>query len=163
MHRHEQLVSEVNEIVKQQRLKGQIETLEWMKEWAARMYERANHYTNLVILGGYAGMFGLWQLTKQYLPILEIKIIGISLCLSVLLFASHEVYKMIVAGILLKNVKRLIKQNVQPENFQGVWEGVITDYDLRMSNVWLWFLIPTLITGLGAGLLLLGTLVFSLI
>jgi hypothetical protein len=59
-------------------------------------YSQAAAYTNLVLLGGYAGFFGLWQLTKEYLARTQILCSALLILVSLLFFVLFEVAKMIL-------------------------------------------------------------------
>jgi hypothetical protein len=51
-------------------------------------------YTNLIILGAYAGFFGLWQLTEKYLHKQQALWAALLMLVSLAIFVLFEVYKM---------------------------------------------------------------------
>ena len=57
-------------------------------------YSQGAAYTNLIILGGYAGFFGLWQLTGQYLSKQQALWAALLMLTSLCIFILFEVYKM---------------------------------------------------------------------
>lgn len=58
------------------------------------MYSQGAAYTNLVILGGYASFFGLWQLTSQHLSKRQSLWAALLMLVSICIFVFFEVYKM---------------------------------------------------------------------
>lgn len=60
-------------------------------------YNQATAYTNLILLGGYAGFFGLWQLTKEYLSREQALWSALLVLVSLLFFILFEVVKMVVS------------------------------------------------------------------
>ncbi|PIP19226.1 MAG: hypothetical protein COT38_05815 [Candidatus Omnitrophica bacterium CG08_land_8_20_14_0_20_41_16] len=56
----QKLVEHINEIIKQQNLTGQVSLIEQQKEILSHIYQKASSYTNLIILAGYVGIFGIW-------------------------------------------------------------------------------------------------------
>ncbi|MDD5044657.1 MAG: hypothetical protein PHU91_01065 [Candidatus Omnitrophica bacterium] len=67
LKRDRELVDSINGIVKQQNLSGQISLIERQKQISSHFYQKAISYTNLIILAGYAGIFGLWQHVREIL------------------------------------------------------------------------------------------------
>lgn len=59
-------------------------------------FNSAVAYTNLIMLAGYAGFFGLWQLAAEYLSKNEKLWSALLILVSLLLFVAFEVVKMIV-------------------------------------------------------------------
>ena len=59
-------------------------------------FNNAAAYTNLIMLAGYAGFFGLWQLTAEYLSKNQKLWSALLILISLLLFVIFEVVKMVV-------------------------------------------------------------------
>jgi hypothetical protein len=59
-------------------------------------FDRSVAYTNLMLVGGYAGFFGLWQLTKQFLSKQQALWAALLVLVSLVSFILFEVIKMIV-------------------------------------------------------------------
>lgn len=53
-------------------------------------YDKAATYTTIVIFGGYAGFFGIWQLTRDYLTKEQALWSAILILLSLLAFVLFE-------------------------------------------------------------------------
>lgn len=60
------------------------------------LYDKAAAYTNVIVIGGYASFFGLWQLTKPYLSPSQARWSALIMLVSVCCFVFFEVYKMVV-------------------------------------------------------------------
>ncbi len=69
------------------------------------LYDKATAYTNLIIIGGYAGFFGLWSLTKDYLSKEQVLWTALFMAISLVSFVFFEIYKMIITS------KDLISRN----------------------------------------------------
>jgi hypothetical protein len=59
-------------------------------------FEKAAAYTNLMLIGGYAGFFGLWSMTKEFLSKHQVLWAALLVLISLTLFIVFEVVKMIV-------------------------------------------------------------------
>src|SRR5229473_781460 len=59
----------------------------------AGAYEKANAYTNLIILAGYAGLFALWQFTKDNLSRTQVLVSALLTLTSITIFVLFEIYK----------------------------------------------------------------------
>jgi hypothetical protein len=59
-------------------------------------FDKAAVYTTVIIFGGYAGFFALWQLTKDYLSKDQALWSALLILVSMLAFILFEVFKMIV-------------------------------------------------------------------
>lgn len=60
------------------------------------LYDKATAYTNLMVVAAYAGYFGLWQLTKEYLPKPFALWSALLMLVSVVTFVAVEVVKMVM-------------------------------------------------------------------
>jgi hypothetical protein len=59
-------------------------------------YDKAATYTTVIIFGGYAGFFALWQLTKDYLSKPQALWSALLILVSIVSFISFEVIKMVL-------------------------------------------------------------------
>jgi len=58
-------------------------------------FDKSVAYTNLMLVGGYAGFFGLWQLTKEYLSKPQALWAALLVLISLVSFILFEVIKMV--------------------------------------------------------------------
>lgn len=60
-------------------------------------FDKSMSYVNFIILGGYAGFFGLWQLTKDFISKQQSLYAALFALTSLVFFISFELYKMVVS------------------------------------------------------------------
>lgn len=78
----------------QERLATQI--VEAQQKLITVSYDKAATYTTVIIFGGYAGMFALWQLTKDFLSKPQALWAALLVLISLVSFVLFEVGKMIL-------------------------------------------------------------------
>ncbi len=77
-------------------------------------YDKAATYTTVIIFGGYAGFFAVWQLTKEYLSKPQALWSALFIVISLLTFVMFEVAKMVVVTrSVLAGLKPLQKPEVK--------------------------------------------------
>src|SRR6266700_379417 len=84
----------------------------------AGAYEKANAYTNLIVLAGYAGLFALWQFTKDLLSRTQVLTAALLILTSIIIFVLFEIYKAHYTSRLLRRYLRVVQQpeiRVSPE------------------------------------------------
>jgi hypothetical protein len=123
-------------------------------------FDKSVAYTNLVILAAYAGYFGLWQLTKEYLT-KEIALWSALLMLvSVIIFVAFEIIKMVVIqhNVIDKaKVLRLPEVQRDPHALEKAFRelGAVHERVLyHFMRIWVGALIATVFTGMAAASLL---------
>lgn len=160
---HNQLVKIVADVARRQGINGPT-TLDNQKAVHAAINESVRNYTNLIMLTGYAGIFGLWQMTRSLLTPHEDAIVGISLAISIFLFAGFEVYKMILGELYSKQLDDLLAKQPPLDDAERVrvWGLISQEHGRIVTRPWIWMLIPTVATGFGSGLYLLIKLIESL-
>ncbi len=62
---------------------------------ASAIYDKSINYTNLIIMAGYAGFFGLWSSTKNFLTPKQVFWSVLFMIISISVFVFFEVGKMI--------------------------------------------------------------------
>ncbi|MEO8122681.1 MAG: hypothetical protein ABI633_01385 [Burkholderiales bacterium] len=78
----------------QERLANQI--AEANEKLVSVAYDKAATYTTVIIFGGYAGLFGIWQLTREHLTKEQTLWSALLIMVSLLTFVMFEVVKMIL-------------------------------------------------------------------
>ena len=66
-------------------------------------FDKAAAYANIMLVGGYAGYFGLWQLTREYLSKPQALWSALLVLVSLVTFVLFEVVKMVVVS---KSIQR---------------------------------------------------------
>jgi hypothetical protein len=75
-----------------------------MSEIQGKMADKAAAYTNLILIGGYAGIFTIWSNMKATLPLKASVLVAGSVMASLSAFIGFEIYKMIFTAVrFLKN------------------------------------------------------------
>jgi hypothetical protein len=88
-----------------------------MLEMVTKTFDKAAAYTNLVMLGGYAGAFTIWANTKTFLSKEANIWIALLLGSSLSVFVLYEVYKGAVQSNSMSKADVLIKAKSNPEEF----------------------------------------------
>ncbi len=70
----------------------QKEFVEKQKEVLANSYEHAKQYSNIIILGGYAGLFAIWNFTKDDLVKWQTLSVGLCIFSSIFIYIVFELY-----------------------------------------------------------------------
>ncbi len=68
------------------------EFVEKQKEVLAHSYEHAKQYSNIIILGGYAGLFAIWNFTKADLQKWQVLSVGLCILVSLFIYIVFELY-----------------------------------------------------------------------
>lgn len=152
-----EVIEELNEIKKlQHSCEKDKEVALWM-QLNEKMMSHATSYTNLILVAGYAGFFGFWSTIVTRLPQWVYAISGLLALVSLLIFVSWEITKMIWSyRYLNKNNETIIKIKRGDKPLQML-EAAMNLHSIKVHRMWKWFLIPTVVTGISAALLLLGT------
>lgn len=123
-------------------------------------FDKSAAYTNLIILAAYAGFFGLWQLTKDYLTKELALWSALLMLVSVVIFVAFEVIKMVVIQHnFMDRVKVLKSPEVQrdPRALESAFQelGVVHERVLyHFMRFWVGALVATILTGMAAASLL---------
>ncbi|AJF49001.1 TPA: hypothetical protein ACGJ7L_002302 [Pseudomonas aeruginosa] len=121
-----------------------------------KLMTQASNYTNLIMVAGYAGLFGLWSTLVGRLPQWLYALCGLLALLSLLLFVSWEIIKMVWGSLYVKRTNRIITTVARGKKPMDMYQAAMSLYNVKMHKVWLWFFVPTVVLGVGAGLLLVG-------
>lgn len=155
LERDQRLADSISSIIRQQNVSGQLSILQQQKEILAHVYEKASSYTNLVMIGGYAAMFAIWQLMKAHLTNGQELLIASLVTSSIILFAGFEVFKMISHALFFRKLDKIISSAIPDHERAQGWQIAWKDYSAKESTIWLYFLVPTVLTGFTAAFALL--------
>ena len=133
----------------------------------ANLFQQGQAYNNAVITIGYAGFFGIWAFTKEYLPENAVIQIAIAMGASILLFVLYTVantlyitFAIVKANSKLRHVytattlEGLIKQSDEHKKKAVAFEKEIHRSALGMLIAWPFFFLPSLFAALWAAFLL---------
>lgn len=126
----------------------------------ATSYERAGSYFSVVVFGGYAGIFGIWQLASKHLSPLQSLWTAVLVLVSLSAFVMFEVFKTYRASrLLFKKMDLLQPRRVRTEPDAVLRELDELDQAQHERNgvyKWAWYAaFPiAVLGGLGAALIL---------
>ena len=149
------LAEEINEIKKFQQDCERDKDIAMMMQLAEKQMTQATSYTNLILVAGYAGYFAFWSTLVTKLPSWLYALSGLLALLSLLLFISWEVIKMTWGTVHLNRINKMILKTVRGPIVLKIIDAASSSHNDRIYRLWLWFLVPTITFGIGAGLLLL--------
>ncbi|MGO9772090.1 MAG: hypothetical protein ACLPSW_21590, partial [Roseiarcus sp.] len=121
-----------------------------------QLFERGQAFSNAMILAGYAGIFGLWSLTRGTLTANTIETVAILIGVSLIIYVSWEIYGMILRANSGFRFQKLIGK--QPEEFFKL----AAEYDIdqraigaRAAVHWRFAVIPSIILAYAGALILI--------
>lgn len=118
-----------------------------------KTFEKAQAYTNVIILAGYAGSFTVWTYTRASLPEKANITIALLLGMSLLTFVFWEIFAMCVRARELMRTRPLLAGDMPPEKF---FEALKTMQEseqkmqLWLLPIWLVILFITVATAFSA-------------
>lgn len=90
--------------------KGLEEFIKKQKEVLASSYEHAKQYSNIIILGGYAGLFTIWNFTRESLEKWQVLTVGFCTLISLFIYIVFELYGAWLRSTQVNNqMKELLK------------------------------------------------------
>jgi hypothetical protein len=137
--------------------------IEKQKQVITSGYEQAKNYTNIIMMGGYAGLFAIWSFTKGDLDKWQSLAVGLLALLSILSFVIFEIY-----GVWLRSTQTisLLKQLEEAKKLDKFPDDYGKAEMKRMetaSKVWPFFFFFTLATGVLAGMILIYSFIEKLL
>ena len=139
------------------------EFIQKQKELVISTYEQGKCYSNIIMMGGYAGLFAIWNFTKSNLACWQSMVVGLLALFSVFTFVLFELY-----GIWLRTTQtfNLISQLQKAEKL-GSFPADYGKQELKRSEtlakVWPFFFFTALGTALLAAFILGGSFIAKLI
>ena len=131
------------------------------QELTTQLQSNATAYTNLVLVAGYAGFFTFWATLSSKLPPWLYVVTGLLIIVSLLAFIGWEVTKMVWSALHLNKVQQDLSGKPGPEVL-AQFQSSLQRFAKASNRVWVWFLVPTVVCGFGAGLCVLGFFVWRI-
>ncbi len=129
----------------------------------SKAYDRAAGYTNLIMLGGYAGGFAIWNFTREHLPAKASIWVAFFLLASVTAFILFEIYKMVFNTRHTTNIAKILRQQKpiadQIADIQEYEKKISSDSLLVFMREWVVALLFSVSTALTAGAILIWNFV----
>lgn len=132
-------------------------------------YDKAVAYTNVIIIGGYAGFFGLWSLTKGYLTATQARWSALIMLVSVCTFVFFEVYKMIFTATALFRQAKILEDPIARINSKVLldklseFELAYKRHNVSFIRIWRINVILAVVTALVAVGIMLVSFVHGLL
>ncbi len=133
------------------------EILDSQIKLASAIYDKATAYTNLIIMAGYAGFFGLWSITKDNLTPKQVLWSALLLLISGSSFVFFETVKMIVNASFMLSRNSALKRLPDAQNVDEII-NIFNEHDktaesrhVKFARVWviaLMIIIPTALIGI---------------
>jgi hypothetical protein len=139
--------------------------VEAQKEVLAGIYSQAMAYTNLVIGAGYVAFFATWAFTRSFLTPRQILWSALLMTISVLAFVAFEVYKSFFISLSVLKLDKATHA-VNDASFVKAIQEYERDQRTRQivaGRVWIVAFAVCVVTGFGAGLVLLYAFVENLL
>lgn len=141
---HEQSINSLlkasSEASKRQAEEHMRKAIDTMSQVQGKQLDRAAAYTNLMLIGGYAGAFTIWSNVKSILPVRTNIIVASLIGISLATFIAFEIYKMVVTGRRLLSSRHLLVTPVGPEEFAkrlGELQKVEAKLPIEYMRLWI--------------------------
>ncbi|HEU4457782.1 MAG TPA: hypothetical protein VFR90_01505 [Methylibium sp.] len=132
-----------------------------VKELMDKQQSQVTSYSAIIIGVGYAGFFALWSLVKDYpYPKLH-AVAGILIGVSLLFYVGWEIGHMIYRVLQLNSISHDFRETPPIDPLKALGDR-LNAIDQRGFKVWPWALIPSVVTGLLGGGILLAIFVLEL-
>lgn len=115
----------------------------------------ATNYTNLLMVAGYAGFFAFWSTLAGRIPAWLFSACGLLITLSLTLFIGWEILKMFWGASHMRKTQAILAQSRRPATVAD-FEKATQKFNAEARKVWMMFLVPSVITGLLAAIMLIG-------
>ncbi|MDH4870983.1 hypothetical protein E8E91_09110 [Pseudomonas sp. BN515] len=136
----------------------QIEAMQQLNE---KLASNAISYTNLILAAGYAGYLTFWATLSGKVPAWLFSLSGFLILTSLTLFICWEITKMVWGAIHMRRVSKLLAGQKGPQ-IVAQYQAAYASYQKKTNIVWVFFLVPTVVTGLGAAFALIGFFALNL-
>ena len=132
------------------------EILDSQIKLASALYDKSIAYTNLVIMAGYAGFFGLWSVTKDNLTPKQVLWSALFMVISLSSFVFFEVAKMIFNSCFMLSKNSALKRLSGAQNLDEIikifkeHDKTIESRSVKFAHFWVFALIiiiPTAVFG----------------
>ena len=151
-----EVTSHVNDLRRFQMTIDYERQLQAAHEFISKLHSQSVSYTNLILVAGYAAFFTFWSQLNDELPSFIFNLAGFLIIASLLCFIFWEVTKMIWGNLSIRRVQAELDVAKPGPNALAKFQEELISFERRSGKVWVWFLVPTIAFGVGAGLLLLG-------
>lgn len=132
-----------------------------------KVFDRAAAYTNLIMFGGYAGGFAIWNFTRDHLTERSEIWAALLLTISLMTFIFFEVFKMIISSKASFKKQALLTKAMPPEQFFKALQDFEDQNNKKIVTwiipIWIGSLVIAVPSALGAVGILLWSFVTILL
>ncbi|MDF2415794.1 hypothetical protein [Aeromonas sp. 1HA1] len=136
---------QLNDICKERERVEREKYISEMTTIYSEAWSAAATYTNVIILAGYAGLFGLLSTLKEYIIPLGLVLSGFCIALSLVFFVFHEVLKMAYVGVKYSRVFRDLKDT---DDVVSKIKSHAESCNIVTNRLWIFAFVPTVFFGL---------------
>lgn len=133
------------------------------KEVVITSFEHSKSYSNIIIFGGYAGLFAVWGFTKDNLEQWQSMWVGILAIISIVIFVIFELASAWMRGNQVKNLMAELEQAEKLHQFPEEYGKKEREHSAKLLKVWPYFFFSAAGTGIGAGVILLCSFIGNLV
>ncbi|MCK4860078.1 MAG: hypothetical protein KAS87_05930, partial [Candidatus Omnitrophica bacterium] len=135
------------------------EFIEKQKEVVISSYEQAKSYSNIIMMGGYVGLFAIWNFTKDNLNKWQSMSVGLLATVSVFTFVLFEVYGLWFRSRQTFSLMSELDKAERLNEFPADYGKQEIKCSKRMMKAWPFFFFITLCSGVSAGVILVWSFV----
>lgn len=148
------LEAELLKLLKERDREANAVAMDGLRELVVELYAQAAAYTNLVIVAGYAGAFAVWQFVDKFISVKARMWSALLLVISLALFVGYEIQNMVVSSWKMRHITQALLRLPESRRFEA-FQALLLQGQLRNAMAWFFFVVPTVATGLAAGILLI--------
>ena len=138
------------------------EFIQKQKEVIITSYEQARSYSNIIMMGGYAGLFAIWGFTKSNLEKWQSVSVGLLALSSVLIFVLFELYGLWLRSTRTFNLLSQLKKAERLDKFPDDYGKQELKSLEVLAKLWLFFFFSAIGTALLAALILVWSFISQL-
>jgi len=139
------------------------EFIQRQKEVIITSYEQAKSYSNIIMMGGYAGLFAIWGFTKSNLEKWQSVSVGLLALFSVLIFVLFELYGLWLRSTQTFNLLSQLKRAESLDKFPADYGKQELKRSEALAKLWPFFFFSAIGTALLAALILVWSFISQLI
>lgn len=139
------------------------EFIEDQKTVISETYEHAKQYANVIVLGGYAGLFAVWNFTRDSLEKWQVLSVGLCALISLLIYIAFEIYGSWLRATQVNNKVLELEKAQKLHQFPADYGKSEMARVQRFMKLWPYFFFTSVGIALIAVLILLYSFVGGLI
>lgn len=133
------------------------------KEVITNSYEHAKQYSNIIILGGYAGLFAIWNFTKDELVKWQVLSVGLCILISLFIYIIFELYGSWLRSTQVNNQMNELRKAEQLQKFPEEYGKAELLRVTKYMKIWPYFFFGAVAFALIAAFILIYSFICGLI